>query len=470
MNFERKLERTIFKCPEINCDDYLKYPLVDEDCFINMENRYREDSSRIHIFIYVRGNDSYSGYVDVYVWDSIIYPYEYERFVICNGFRLPDNKEDKLFEYIDKVKAEYDFPYENDMDEIFKKINRIFGEWKYVFYHGGNIGWALSHLYFASHNSGCREILYKAQLNHIALNIDKISEHDIMGSTPEKIIGYNLPIRVLRMLNNAFMITYLYDEDKIKLCKQIYDTYAGYMDSDEVSFSQWYYLEQLTDDEGVFAGKSFSRTVYRNLRKKWSALYVQNYARFFELRDELNDILGTTDMRIPNADSVRLAVKKMEHIKYYRDNRGGYSDRMVRGRCLKTFFDYKGKDYSVIMPSCEMDIVNEAIAQGNCLMDYIHKHARGETTILFVRENDNIDKPFVTIEIFGGSINQIYGLYNSLPERSVFEFLKEYSEKRWVNYDPYNFLIDNYSLIEESEYYDELFEYLDELSNRKYAV
>ena len=48
-------------------------------------------------------------------------------------------------------------------------VRRNFPEWHYAEYDKDEIGNALSHLYFASHRSGIREILYKAGLNNLAL-------------------------------------------------------------------------------------------------------------------------------------------------------------------------------------------------------------------------------------------------------------------------------------------------------------
>ena len=56
-------------------------------------------------------------------------------------------------------------------------------------------------MYFASHPSGAREILYKAELANIAYHLHQLPTYNIIGSTPEKIIGNKLPLKLLRILN-----------------------------------------------------------------------------------------------------------------------------------------------------------------------------------------------------------------------------------------------------------------------------
>ena len=81
----RKIERRLCKCPEIDCSDHARFPLPDEAEFKAMELDYCEDPSRVYIFPFVRENKKGVWYVDVYVWDQMLYPEAFRRFIICAG-------------------------------------------------------------------------------------------------------------------------------------------------------------------------------------------------------------------------------------------------------------------------------------------------------------------------------------------------------------------------------------------------
>ena len=68
----------------------------------------------------------------------------------------------------------------------------------------------------------------------------------------------------------------------------------------------------------------------------------------------------------------------------------------------------------VVMPGSAMDLCREAVRQGNCLLDYLKEHARGETTIVFVRRKQDPDANFVTMEIRDQVIEQVFAQFNAL--------------------------------------------------------
>ncbi len=74
-------------------------------------------------------------------------------------------------------------------------------------------------------------------------------------------------------------------------------------------------------------------------------------------------------------------------------------------------------------------------------MDYVSEHAQGMTTITFIRKTKSPDKSFVTMEIRGGTIKQVYGRFNKLPALNVYRFLEEYAEKKGFMYDPYDLIM-----------------------------
>lgn len=84
----RTFERMVYKAPEVNCEDYEKYPMVDEQDFIYMENHYCGNMDYAYLFPYVSTTADCRTYIEIYVWDCLFYPTSFKRFVICNGYRL----------------------------------------------------------------------------------------------------------------------------------------------------------------------------------------------------------------------------------------------------------------------------------------------------------------------------------------------------------------------------------------------
>lgn len=102
MNQRRKLERKLFKCPDIDCSDYQLYPLVSEDQFMTMDMEFASDISSVHILPFVRSING-TAFIDIYVWDAMFLPEgcSFRRFLICEVYRLSEEDEDLLFSYLD---------------------------------------------------------------------------------------------------------------------------------------------------------------------------------------------------------------------------------------------------------------------------------------------------------------------------------------------------------------------------------
>lgn len=78
------------------------------------------------------------------------------------------------------------------------------------------------------------------------------------------------------------------------------------------------------------------------------------------------------------------------------------------------------------------EIVEEGRILHHCVGgdNYLSKHARGESTILFLREKEAPDMPFCTIEIRGTTIQQWYEAYDKQPDKDILQpLLDRYTER-----------------------------------------
>ena len=95
-----------------------------------------------------------------------------------------------------------------------------------------------------------------------------------------------------------------------------------------------------------------------------------------------------------------------------------------------TYKSYVGKNFSIIAPPTLIAIVQEGEALKHCVSSYINRVLRKETFIFFLRANDDLDKPLVTIEVRDNEILQASGMYNrrlksdSEEMKTILEFTK----------------------------------------------
>lgn len=93
-------------------------------------------------------------------------------------------------------------------------------------------------------------------------------------------------------------------------------------------------------------------------------------------------------------------------------------------------WEYRTGKYSIIMPENARDIINEGRQLNHCVgrAGYIEKMAEGNCRILFLRNNQDIHKPLITMEEVDGAIRQCYGYGDSInTDLEIRDFIKEYA-------------------------------------------
>lgn len=97
-------------------------------------------------------------------------------------------------------------------------------------------------------------------------------------------------------------------------------------------------------------------------------------------------------------------------------------------------FCWKGKKYFIRPAESTKELVAEGQTLHHCVGGYAERHARGETNILFVRENEKPDQPLYTMEVTGSvksgwRMVQIRGNMNSDPPAAVRKIVERFMEK-----------------------------------------
>lgn len=82
-----------------------------------------------------------------------------------------------------------------------------------------------------------------------------------------------------------------------------------------------------------------------------------------------------------------------------------------------------------ILPKKASDLVKEGSILHHCVGTYVEDHASGETTIVFIRNSDKLDRPLYTMEFRKKDIVQIRAKYNKKPPNEVFEAAEIWKKK-----------------------------------------
>jgi hypothetical protein len=91
--------------------------------------------------------------------------------------------------------------------------------------------------------------------------------------------------------------------------------------------------------------------------------------------------------------------------------------------------EFKGEQYSIVVPATLDLIVKEGQALNHCVANYIEDLVAGKYAILFLRKNDDIDRPLVTVQVTNGKVVQSKGVNNRPVTREEQEFLAKYEEQ-----------------------------------------
>jgi hypothetical protein len=99
-------------------------------------------------------------------------------------------------------------------------------------------------------------------------------------------------------------------------------------------------------------------------------------------------------------------------------------------------YNYSNDKFTIYCARTVEEFANESAELVNCVRDYIPKVSHHQSAIFFLRENENIDKSFVTIEI--DPVNKILlqcrARENGEPKKEVLSFVKEWCVSRVIDY------------------------------------
>ena len=91
--------------------------------------------------------------------------------------------------------------------------------------------------------------------------------------------------------------------------------------------------------------------------------------------------------------------------------------------------DFEQSGMKILYPATPDDIVAEGHALHHCVGGYVDRVAKQECIILFLRQTEQLDKPFYTIEVRNQKVAQVRGDHNAEAPEEVTSFMEPW-EKR----------------------------------------
>lgn len=146
--------------------------------------------------------------------------------------------------------------------------------------------------------------------------------------------------------------------------------------------------------------------------RAWNELNqgLQTYKDYINECKKLNYDLSDSAVAFPK-DLMDAHAKNQKRISYKANKELNAKCRKRLKSLQKCVFEWK--DLIVVLPESTDDIIKEGAKLSHCVGGYAERHAKGSTTIVFIREKANPNEPCYTAEIRkDGSIQQMYGYKN----------------------------------------------------------
>lgn len=104
-------------------------------------------------------------------------------------------------------------------------------------------------------------------------------------------------------------------------------------------------------------------------------------------------------------------------------------------RRIMNQLDFERDGMKILYPATPDDIVAEGHALHHCVGSYVDRVAKQECIILFLRQTEQVDKPFYTIEVRNQKVAQVRGEHNAAATEKVTSFMEQW-EKRVLQRAP----------------------------------
>lgn len=282
------------------------------------------------------------------------------------------------------------------------------------------------------------ELLYKAG---IQVNSDKLIKNP-NGKSPMEILGLSkTQWKIVSKFNVQFGV---FDDCKDDAADQKLINYLTYIASLEEEFG----LEKIKEFVNNEIGYLYNKYSYRSaiqIAERYN-LPIKHFLRYIYFECDVSQGLHSNTALSEYADYIRMTTE-MGYERFDRYPKFLRTAHDIASRNYKvklneietkewesTYernkqFAYTYQGFKIFPPKEPSDLVKEGNVLGHCVGSYVNKVRKGTSTILFLREREDIEKPLVTIEIRDNRITQARGKMNNPPNQEQNAIIKKFAEK-----------------------------------------
>ncbi len=380
-------------------------------------------------------------YIDsLYVeYDSEKRPARMRRFAFHEGYSW--RREDELF-FHDHCVRDSECLYSSDtLTGIYRYYDANHPEWHIRRYYSKGLR-LLDHIYNCIKKNTAKEILYKAGLDELAVHIDGMDELNLFASSPSEIYE-GLSMKVLRSLNCPCGAALVNGKNMRQFLKDLNMKFPDIF-KEELNDAQCTYLKYLIDGDLTVGetGRLFtSRMDF--LSAIWSPNYMFQYIdqerQKYDLAD-LRQIDPIYDRYIKNLKDPWGDPTVQKIRMFLLHNREEYDSQIRRSnRKRDESWQEREEKYIIRYPQTINDFCREGVYMQNCLLTYIGALIENDTTILFMRRADNVNEPFITLEIFDGQLMQAYHRFNRDCDEEEADWIRRYCRRHGIGTGKFTF-------------------------------
>lgn len=330
-----------------------------------------------------------------------------------------------------------------EIENIYRSYNEKYPEWHIKRYLTKGLK-VLDHIYSCVRRNTAKEMLYKAGLDELAAHIDEIDDLNLMATKPTEIYS-GLNMKVLRSLNCSDGAALINDQSGRDFIRELNLRFSDLF-KERLNDAQCRYVKDLIK-ENLTLGEvgRLVRSRKPALARVWTKSLYEIFMLNEQIKKDKDNLLGNIATIDPVYNEYFIDNKNdndtWKKLNYYLiQNRKEY-DRRVRSSNRRREYNWqeRNKDYCVRYPQTINDFCREAIYMRNCLLGYVEAMINADTTILFMRKADDINTPFITIEVYHGELMQAYHRFNEDCNSEEARWIRDYCYRHGISTEKFTF-------------------------------
>lgn len=373
-------------------------------------------------------------------------PIKIKRFTFQEDYRWSYADENYFSQHcLNNLHLKYTF---DALDKIYRHYDEKYPDWKLNRYYTKPIR-LLDHIYNCMKKNTAKEMLYKAQLDNLASYIDDLDEINMLAKKPSELYD-GLSIKILRALNCREGSILLSVKEKRDFLKKLQSAFPDIFKT-PLNDAQCRYLRYLIDGDLTYgeAGRLFN-----SRRMDLMMIWNDSQYEIFMVKEKDQESARKAQTQLGKIDPIyekylpdvrnnllwEMSDSIWELENYLLIEREEY-DKKIRRSNRKREYDWQERKYGYVVryPQTINDFCREAVYMSNCLLTFVEAFIKNDTTILFMRRPEDVNTPFITMEIYQGELMQAYHRFNDDCTEEEAEWIREYCKRHSIGTNKFHF-------------------------------